>query len=160
MTRASALAAMVALLGLAAGCGSGDDAGDSDGDVVVVDGFAVIDAWAPPTPTGVAEAAIYITVENRNAPDDRLIGVSSERCMVMTPHLTVISDDIASMTEADEDDDVLSLAAGDRVVMEPNGLHAMCLGLDEPLVVGDEFDVVVQFSAHDPIVAAVTVRPR
>lgn len=157
MTRPATLAAIVALVGLAAACGSGDDA---DGDAVVVDGFAVLDAWAPPTPAGVSEAAIYITIENRDAPDDRLIGVSSERCMVMTPHLTVISDEIASMTEADEDDDVLSLAAGDRVVMQPNGLHAMCLGLDEPLVAGDEFDVVVQFSTHDPIVAAVTVRPR
>ena len=125
-----------------------------------VDGLAVIEAWAPPTPAGVSEAAIYITIENRDAPDDRLIGVSSERCMVMAPHLTVINDDIASMSEADEDDDVLALVRGGRVVMEPNGLHAMCLGLDRPLVVGDEFDVVLQFKDHEPVAAPVTVRPR
>lgn len=159
MTRTPTISTILALLGVVAGCAS-TGSGADDGRVVVVDGFAVLDAWAPPSPAGVAEAAIYITIENRDAPDDRLIGVSSERCMVMTPHLTVISDDIASMTEADDDDDVLSLGVGDRVVMQPNGLHAMCLGLDEPLVVGDEFDVVLQFSTHGPIAVAVAVRPR
>jgi copper(I)-binding protein len=156
VTRTTSLLAILTLTGLV-GCGGGSADGD---EIVEVDGLAVIEAWARPTPTGASEAAIYITIENRDAPDDRLIGVSSERCMVMAPHLTTIANDIASMTETDEDDDVLGLETGGRVVMEPNGLHAMCLGLTDPLASGDEFDVVLQFHAHDPIAVPVTVRQR
>lgn len=157
MKRVTSLLAALAITGLVPGCG-GDSA--DGGEIIEVDGFAVVEAWARPSPTGATEAAIYITIENRDAPDDRLIGVSSERCMVMAPHLTTIADDIASMSEAGQDDDVLALETGGRVVMEPNGLHAMCLGLTDLLKPGDEFDVVLQFRAHDPIAALVTVRQR
>lgn len=145
------------LLAFAAGCGGGGDTGDA---IVVSDGLAVVDAWVRPTPTGVNEAAVYITIENRDAPTDRLIGVSSDRCMVMTPHLTVITDEIASMTETDADDDQLALEVGGAVEMEPNGLHAMCLGLADPFELGQRFDVVLQFSDHDPVQTPVVVEDR
>ena len=148
-------AALLALL--AAGCGSSD--GDEDA-LVVSDGLAVVDAWVRPTPAGVNEAAIYITIENRDAPQDRLIALSSDRCMVVTPHLTVISDEIASMTEAVADEDQLALEPGGGVAMEPNGLHAMCLGLADPFELGERFDVVLQFSDHDPVRTPVVVEDR
>ena len=147
----------VLLVTLVAGCGSGDGGGDA---VVVSDGLAVVDAWVRPTPAGVNEAAIYITIENRDAPQDRLIAMSSDRCMVMTPHLTVISDEIASMTEAVADEDQLALEVGGGVEMKPNGLHVMCLGLADPFELGDRFDVVLQFSDHDPVRTPVVVADR
>ena len=150
-------ALLVALLLVVAGCGGGDDADDA---IVVSDGLAVVVAWVRPTPTGLTEAAIYISIENRDAAPDRLIAMSCDRCMVMTPHLTVISDEIASMTEADPDQDQLALVAGGGVEMEPNGLHAMCLGLADPFELGERFDVVLQFSDHEPIRTPVVVEDR
>lgn len=134
--------------------------GDDDDVVVLADGMAVVDAWARPTPTGARDAAVYVTVENRNAPADRLIGASSARCMVMAPHLTVIDDDIASMSQADAEADLLALLPGGRVEMNPNDLHFMCLGLTTPLVLGDRFDIVLQFHAHDPVTVSVEVADR
>jgi periplasmic copper chaperone A len=146
------LAALVALGGpIGAGCG-GDEA------AVDTDGFAVLDAWVRPSPPGVDEAAVYVTVENRDAPDDRLIGAESDRCMLMSPHVTEIDDDIARMSEADEDR--LGLGVGERVTMEPNGVHLMCLGLSAPLEEGERIEVVLRFAAHAPVVVPVTVEQR
>jgi periplasmic copper chaperone A len=147
-----ALGAAVALALVACG-GEGPDA------LVVADGLAVLDAWTRPSPPTVDEAAIYVTVENRDAPDDRLIGATSDRCVVVTPHLTEIDeDDVARMTEAGADQ--LGLRAGDQVAMTPNGIHLMCLGLAAPLDAGERFDVTLRFSEHAPITVEVTVEQR
>lgn len=147
-----------ALLAVAAcGGGGGDDGGG--GALVVSDGMAVLDAWTRPSPPTVDEAAIYVTVENRDAPDDRLVGASSDRCVVVTPHLTEFDDDqVARMTEADADQ--LGLGAGERVEMTPIGMHLMCLGLTDPLVDGDRFAITLQFSEHTPITVDVQVEQR
>jgi copper(I)-binding protein len=134
-------------------CGDGTDA------LVVADGLAVLDAWTRPSPPAVDEAAIYVTVENRDAPDDRLIGATSDRCVVVSPHLTELGeDDVARMTEAGADR--LGLRAGEQVAMTPNGMHLMCLGLDAPLADGDRFDVTLRFAEHAPITVEVTVEQR
>lgn len=150
----SATAAVLAALLLAA-CG-GDDASDA---LVIDDGLAVLDAWTRPSPPTVDEAAIYVTVENRDAPDDRLIGASSDRCVVVTPHLTEVDEDeVARMSEADVDQ--LGLVAGDRVEMTPTGLHLMCLGLVDALTDGDRFDLTLQFAEHTPVTVEVQVEQR
>lgn len=141
-----------AVLGVAlAGCGGGSDA------LVESDGMAVLDAWTRPSPPTVDEAAIYVTIENRDAPDDRLVGAASDRCVVISPHLTTIGDDeVARMTEADADQ--LGLRTGERVDMTPTGMHLMCLGLVEPLTDGDRFDVTLRFADHAPVDVEVEVR--
>jgi copper(I)-binding protein len=127
--------------------------------VVESDGLAVLDAWSRPTPPTVDEAAFYVTVENRDAPDDRLIGAESPACTVLTPHVTELTDDdVARMSEADADQ--LGLRAGEVVEMSPNGMHLMCLGLVAPLEDGDEVDVVLRFADHDPITVPVAIEQR
>lgn len=142
-----------------AGCAGDGTSGDAPVEAVVeVDGIAVVDAWARPTPAGVDEAAFYVTIENRAAPDDRLIGAESDRCVVVTPHATEIVDDVASMGAAPGDR--LDLARGERVAMEPLGLHLMCLGLSEPFAPGDEPTVSLRFAEHAPIEVTVTIEQR
>ena len=134
-------------------CGGATDA------LVDADGLAVVDAWTRPSPPTVDEAAIYVTVENRDAPDDRLIAAESDRCVVVTPHLTELDeDDVARMSEADADQ--LGLAAGQRVEMSPTGLHLMCLGLTEQLAEGDRFDLTLRFAEHTPVTVEVRVEQR
>lgn len=146
-------AAVVALLLATAGCGNGDDA------LLVDGGLAVLDAWTRPSPPTVDEAALYVTIENRDAPADRLIGAESERCVVVTPHLTELDeDDVARMSEADADQ--LGLGVGESVEMSPNGLHLMCLGLSEPLGDGDRLPLTLRFAEHTPITVEVSVEQR
>lgn len=143
---------------LVAACGGASDSTAGD-PLVEADGLAVVDAWTRPSPPGVDEAAIYITVENEDAPDDRLIGASSDRCTVVTPHVTRFDDNnIATMGEAD--DDQLGLARGEQVVMEPNGLHLMCLGLIEEFTADTRFTVTLRFAEHAPVDTPVSVEQR
>lgn len=136
-----------------AGCGSGE-AGEQD--AVVEDGMAVIDAWTRPTPPGVDSAAIYLTVENRDAPDDRIDGMTATACSTVVPHRTEIDDDgVASMPGIIDDE--LSLPTGSTVTMEPNGIHLMCLGIGAPLQAGQQFQLELGFRAHAPITVTVTV---
>lgn len=150
--------ALAALLVVAA-CGGADDSGGPGTALVNADGLVVTDAWTRPSPPGVDEAAIYITVENDDAPDDRLIGASSDRCTVVSPHLTRFDDNnIVTMTKAD--DDQLGLTRGEQVTMEPNGLHLMCLGLVDEFAAGERFTLTLRFSEHAPVDTPVTVEQR
>ena len=157
MRRAAAIAgAVVAGLACSAAC-SGDD-GEA-GTVVESGGIAILDAWVRPTPPGSDNAAFYVTIENRDAPDDRLIGATSDRCMVVTPHVTELdADDVATMRNAPGD--LLDLAEGQRVAMEPLGLHLMCLGLDAVLTTEDEPAVTLRFAEREPLTVRLVVEQR
>lgn len=149
-----AAGASLAAAVLATSC-SADDAADAD---VVIDGIAVLDAWVRPTPPGSDEVAIYLSVGNETDADSAILGASSPRCMVVVPHVTTIDDGVASMGEALDAE--LVLPAGDQVVMEPNGLHLMCLGLDEPLLPGERFDVMLDLAGRSPVAITVDVEQR
>jgi hypothetical protein len=152
---APALLALVLALVLA-GCGSG---GGDEQAATVVAGMAVVDAWTRSTPPGVDSAAIYVTIENRDAPDDRIIGMRADRCSTVVPHRTEIDDDgVASMPGIIDDE--LSLPPGSSVTMEPNGIHLMCLGLGGQLEAGEQFDLTLEFHEHDPIQVEVEVADR
>jgi copper(I)-binding protein len=146
-------AAIVATM-IAAGCGAGDDGAGAS--VVEDGGMAIIDAWTRPTPPGIDTAAIYLAVENRDAPDDRINGMRADRCSTVVPHRTEIDDDgVASMPGIIDDE--LSLPTGASVTMEPNGIHLMCLGLGAPLELGEQFELELAFRTHPPMTVEVTV---
>ena len=64
--------AVCAVLVALAACGS--DSASGDVAEIVVDGIAVRDAWTRPTPATASEAAIYLEIENVDAPGDELLG--------------------------------------------------------------------------------------
>ena len=122
-------------------------------------GMSVSDAWVRPTAPGVTSAAIYVVVENVDAPADRILGASADRCSAVVPHQTVVGDDgVASMPGILGDE--LDLPAGAVVTMEPLGLHLMCLGVGEPIEPGDDMELTLTFDFHDPITVPVTVANR
>lgn len=140
----------VLVLCVLAACAGGDGGSSAD--------LAVLDAWTRPSPPGITEAAIYLSIANETAPDDHIAGMSSDRCATVIPHRTVIEDDVASMPGILGDE--LALPTGGDVVMEPNGLHLMCLGLGSPLETGDEFSLELTFDTHAPIETTVQVLDR
>lgn len=120
--------------------------------------LVVTDAWTRPTPAGRTEAAIYLTVVNHTASADRLLAASSPACMVVTPHLTEIVNGVATMTESGGDE--LDVGSGGRLVMEPNGMHLMCLGLSEELIIGGSFSATLTFANAGDVVIDVAVEQR
>jgi copper(I)-binding protein len=51
----------------------------------------------------------------------------------------------------------IGLTADETVTFEPGGYHVMLLDLAEPLEVGDEFDVTLQFADNDDVTVTVPV---
>jgi len=120
--------------------------------------MTVTDAWTRPTPPGSDEAAFYLTFRNGTDIDDRVVAASSPSCMVVTPHLTEITDGVSRMAESGGDQ--LDMDPGAELVMEPNGLHLMCLGLSEPLIAGNPTEVTISFANAPAITVDVSVELR
>lgn len=134
--------ALALTVGLA-GCASGSD--DEAG-------IVVSDAWVRATPPVTNVAAFYFTVENNGDVADALIAASSPSCAQMEVHESVLEGDVAGMDQVARVD----VAAGQRVVFEPSGLHLMCLGLVAPLNVGDTVSVLAEFEHAGSLNISVT----
>jgi copper(I)-binding protein len=138
---ALAVAAMVAC----SACGSGSDS------------ITVSDPWARPSPPETDSTAIYVVLTNRTDGANRLVAAKTGRCERTELHRTEISDDgVASMVPAVDGD--LMFGPGEELAFEPNALHVMCIGIEEPLVVGESFDVEFTFAVGEPLTVAVAVR--
>lgn len=132
----AALAAAALLPGAA--CGPSDDR-------LVVDGIAAWDAWAGQS--WVIEAPMYVKLENLDAPDAQLIGARAEPCFTVHVHLR----------HTDEPSS-LDIPQGERRFLNPAGWHLMCVGLQRPLEIGEEFDVHLVFDRHETITVTMPVR--
>lgn len=144
------LVACLLVLGVAAGCGS-DEASDGSAEAL-----SISEPWARPTPPGSDRTAIYATIGNGAPEADRLTGVTTDRCSMTELHTTVIDDDgVAGMQPAD--DQALAVAAGADLVLEPGGLHVMCLGVTAPLAEDDTFGATFSFESGSTVEVEVEV---
>jgi periplasmic copper chaperone A len=98
-------------------------------------------AWCRATPPGVTVGAAYMSIDNRGRRSDRLLSVSSSRAARVEVHATVHEQDTVKMRRVDP----LHLAAGERLALEPGGMHMMLMGLDAPLKAGEEVPLTLQF---------------
>ncbi len=119
----------------------------------------VTDAWARPTPEVATTAAFYVTFENGTSSDDRLAAVRvDDRCDAAELHRSSIVDGMMQMRPADADD--LTIRAGESLVMEPGGVHVMCIGPTAPLVAGDEIRLVFEFAQAGSVETTAVVEDR
>ena len=95
----------------------------------------VLDAWQPGGPAVVAVSAGYLVLENRSSQTQIVIGASSTQYESVTLHRTSIEDSVSRM----EPVSFLEVAAGERMVFEPEGLHLMLRAPKAALSVDQEF---------------------
>ena len=142
--------AVLAVLGvLGAGCGD-DDTDDADG------GISVADAWARATAPDAPTAAFYATIRNDTDDTDTLTGATTDVCDVVELHTMTMVDDVMSMMPADATE--LTVDAGETLVLEPGGLHVMCMGLREQLVVDQAVDLELVFESGTTLDVTADVR--
>jgi copper(I)-binding protein len=112
-------------------------------------------AWARPT-AGQAPGAVYLTIDNKGAADDRLTGAFTDHAAMAMVHQNEVVDGIAKMRMAGE----INIPAGDRIEMRPGGTHIMLEGLRAPLKTGDDFDLVLRFrNSQDQTVKVTVLKP-
>ncbi|MEZ4518538.1 MAG: copper chaperone PCu(A)C [Chloroflexota bacterium] len=127
------------LLVLLAACGgqTGDTTGDmSDGELVV---DTISANLSLPTATG----AVYMHITNHTDQDDALIGAAVPGCGVVELHEMSMDGDVMVMRPVEGGKIVVP--AGETVVLQPGGLHVMCMDKTVEYAIGDMVPVTLEF---------------
>lgn len=112
------------------------------------------DAWARATTPGKSATAAYLTIANRGAADDALVGVTSASGTAQV-HSTSMEDGIMRMRPLER----LPIPSGEAVKLAPGGTHVMLTGLDAPLAAGDSVELTLRFEKSGERTVAAAVQP-
>ena len=110
-------------------------------------------AWARATPPELTVGAAYLTLTG-GTKGDRLVGVKTPRASMVQIHVTVDSNGVAGMREVDG----IDVPAGRTVALAPGGTHLMLMGLDGPLVAGQDLPLTLEFEHAGRIEVVAKVR--
>ena len=106
-------------------------------------GDLVLDhAWARATPGGAKVGGGFLTIENKGATPDKLIGGSSPAAGKVEVHETAMNNGVATMRPVKGG---LSIPPAQSVTLAPGGYHLMLMQLKAPLKKGDKVPVTLAF---------------
>ncbi len=98
--------------------------------------------WSRATPGGAKVAGGYLTIENKGAAADRLIGGSADIAGKFEIHEMAMDNGVMKMRALDKG---IAIDAGKTVKFAPGGYHLMLEDLKGPLKQGDKVPVTLQF---------------
>lgn len=111
-------------------------------------------AWTRTTVEGVRNGAAYMTLKNETGQDDVLIGASSTSARKVEIHESKLNElGVYTMNKITE----LPVKSGEEITFSPGGLHLMLVGLNQPLEVGNEIAVKLEFAKSQPINVRVAI---
>jgi periplasmic copper chaperone A len=113
------------------------------------------DAWIRATAPGQKTAAGYMTISNKSAQPERLVGGSSEAAAKVQTHVSVKDGDIVRMREVKGYD----IPAKGSFELKPSASHLMLVDLKRPLKEGDKVPVVLKFEKSGEVKVEFEVRP-
>ena len=97
--------------------------------------------WTRPASAG-GNGVGYMKITNNGTGDDVLLGGSSDAAGSVEVHETTIDDKgVASMHKLD----AVAIKAGQSIELKPAGMHAMFIGLKEPLTEGGVLKATLKF---------------
>jgi copper(I)-binding protein len=112
-------------------------AGDAKaGDLVITQ------AWSRATPNGAKIAGGYLTIENKGAAADRLVGGSGDIAGKVEIHEMAMNSGVMTMRPLDKG---LAIEPGKTVKLAPGGYHLMLMDLKGPFKQGDKVPVTLEF---------------
>jgi copper(I)-binding protein len=120
-------------------------------------GLRVQSVWGRPSPQGASNAAFYMTMVNDGDQPDVLRSVSAGTCGTVELHRSFM-DDEGIMRMAPVPGSEIIVPAGERVVLEPGGVHVMCIGLQQPLLMGREVPLTLEFDVAGTMVVGAEIR--
>lgn len=102
----------------------------------------ITQAWSRATPGGAKIGGGYLTIENKGAVADRLIGGSGDIAARVEVHEMSMKDGVMTMRPLDKG---LAIEPGKTVKLAPGGYHLMLMDLKGPLKQGDKVPVTLEF---------------
>ena len=98
--------------------------------------------WTRATVRGASVAVGYLTIENKGAVADRLVGATADAAGKVELHETQMKDGVMSMRALTSG---LEIKPGAKVAFKPGSYHLMLLGLKAPLLPGGSVHAVLTF---------------
>ncbi|MGB3867237.1 MAG: copper chaperone PCu(A)C [Xanthobacteraceae bacterium] len=112
-------------------------------------------AWTRATPGGAKVGGGYLTIENKGAAADRLVGGETPAAGRLEVHEMTMSDGVMKMHAIDGG---LALAPGQTVKLAPGGYHLMLIDLKAPFKEGDKVPVTLNFEKAGPVAVSLDVQ--
>ncbi|GAM97886.1 copper metallochaperone [alpha proteobacterium U9-1i] len=143
---------IVSLALFAAACGAPEQVpapAESAGPTV-----SVSEAWATPTPGGVAVSAGYLTIANSGAEADRLVGAATPRAGRVELHTMTMTDGIMEMRQIES----IDVPAGGSAAFAPGGNHLMFIDVATPFAEGEDIPLTLTFEHAGDVQATLPVR--
>lgn len=116
--------------------------------------IGVEDPWARATPPGAKIGAGYLTIRNKSASPDRLVGAASPAAARVEMHVTLQQGEVMRMREVKGFD----VPAGGSVVLAPGGAHLMLVDIKAPLREGTKVPVTLRFQRAGEVKVELPVR--
>lgn len=118
-------------------------------------GVHVVNPWSrESTMVDLAGAAFMLLVNNTEA-DDALVGASSPAAAAVEIHQTTEAEDgTMAMAPVEE----VPIPAGGTAELKPGGYHVMLIDLVEPLVVGEQIELTLEFTSAEPQTITVPIQ--
>ena len=104
--------------------------------------LVISQAWSRATPNGAKIAGGYLTIENKGAAPDRLIGGSGDIAGKVEVHEMSMNNGVMTMRPLDKG---LAIEPGKTVKLAPGGYHLMMFDLKGPLKQGEQVPVTLEF---------------
>jgi periplasmic copper chaperone A len=104
--------------------------------------LVITQAWSRATPGGAKIGGAYLTIENKGAAADRLIGGSADIAGKVQVHEMAMNNGVMTMRPLDKG---LPIEPGKTVKLAPGGYHLMLSDLKSPLKQGDKLPVTLEF---------------
>lgn len=105
--------------------------------------ISIQNPWSRATPSGAANGAVYLTIENAANAEDRLTGAASNLSARTEIHEMKTADGIMKMRAVANG---LAVPAHGSVALRPGGYHVMLIGLKKPLKSGETVALTLDFA--------------
>ena len=104
--------------------------------------LVITQPWSRATPGGAKIAGGFLTIENKGAAPDRLIGGSGDFAGKVEIHEMAVNNGVMTMRPLDKG---LAIEPGKTVKLAPGGYHLMLMDLKNPLKQGEKVPLTLEF---------------
>ncbi len=120
-------------------------------------GIEISDAWGRPSPSVATAGAFFMTITNNGAEDDALVAATSPACGTVELHESFMNEEGAMAMQPVPGGEI-TLPAGGSVVLEPGGLHVMCIDKLQDFTEGADLELTLRFQNADDTTFDVEIR--
>jgi len=124
-------------------------------DDIKVGDLVISQAWSRATPNGAKIAGGYVTIENKGAAPDKLIGGSGNIAGKVEVHEMAMNNGVMTMRPLDKG---LTIEPGKTVKLAPGGYHLMIMDLKGPFKQGEQVPVTLEFEKAGKVKVSLDVQ--